>query len=178
MTPAEVAAGKVITKGQKRSRVRLEGPRSQGSEAAKAASAALTSKVRYPFEAVVPNASTFGPLSVTAIWKLPSVSSCSRTIRIVSSTSTRNLRGLYEGSSGRHYVQRMVRMCMSQASKPCVLSPGRLGPPIQGRTVRQPAPELDALLAHVVGLSEGSAAGHGGRVCPSLVDVPVSEDGP
>lgn len=51
------------------------------------------SKVLNPLLVAVPRAIILGPASVTLIWKSPSVSSCSSTTRMVSSTSMRNRRG-------------------------------------------------------------------------------------
>lgn len=51
------------------------------------------SNVLKPLLVAVPSDISFGPASVTLIWKSPSVSSCSRITRIVSSTSIRNRRG-------------------------------------------------------------------------------------
>lgn len=51
------------------------------------------SKLLKPLLVAVPRAINFGPASVTLIWKSPSVSSCSSTTRIVSSTSMRKRRG-------------------------------------------------------------------------------------
>ena len=51
------------------------------------------SKVLNPLLVAVPRETIFGPASIIVIWRSRSVSSCSRTRRMVSSTSIRNLRG-------------------------------------------------------------------------------------